>query len=722
MIGKEIGGYRILEQIGMGGMAKVFKAYQPSMERLVALKVLPDHYAKDDTFIQRFDQEARIIANLENRNILPVFDYGEDKGTTFLAMRYLRGGTLSDVMRKASGHKFSLNDAVHIISQIANALDYSHSQGIIHRDIKPSNILIDENGDCYLTDFGIAKVLDATSHLTSAGSALGTPAYMSPEQASGKEVNRRTDIYSLGIILYQLVVGRVPYETDTPMATMLAHINEPLPLPSLIEPEIHQGVERIILKALAKNPDDRYAGAGELADALKHTLQNETLSGETITPSTDLVELSYSLAQTKPNDEVTHDDIALARSEQRKKNIRKFTPAAVVVVFLGMLVVISMLVVRSQQLSNQVSADLNGLAESTLPPDSINLSETPTANPAVIIELSPTPENTPTTEPTLIPRKDHLLFILNRAYPNVGVLCVIEVDGSNMRCFNEDADFGVTAADWSPDGSEILFAANYEGKGDYIYRMDANFENIRCVNCETDLERVIWEIHWSPTGERLAVLYILEGYTIPYEIDIDGTNISDPYRTEYFQNRPSLHYGITWSYDGQYLNGDVPDGTFPPDIEVEIFSGNETFENRQYVISPDGKYILAQLDTPDPIVGIPLYNIETQEFSMLYDGPGSEKDPMWSPNSKYIAYISHAMDIYGDLAFLSLNNPNSAQVLNSPGIDMLHIWGNDSENIYFLRKKNEITDLYVLNIQTFRITQLTDLDGEVCCHVVQPDE
>ncbi len=265
--GVTIGPYRVVEQVGLGGMATVYKAYQPSMERYVALKILPQHYARDASFVQRFIREARTIANLEHRNILPVYDFGEQDGVTYLAMRFLEGGTLKDILQLG---RLTLSDASELLSQIAAALDYAHRQGVIHRDVKPANIMVDNEGWAYLTDFGIAKALEGTSDLTQG--AIGTPAYMAPEQSMGQGVDARTDIYALGIILYEMVTGRVPYEADTPMAVALAHVHSPLPMPREIDPNIPEPIEQVILKAVAKEPADRYQTAGEFATALREAI------------------------------------------------------------------------------------------------------------------------------------------------------------------------------------------------------------------------------------------------------------------------------------------------------------------------------------------------------------------------------------------------------------------------------------------------------------------
>src|SRR5215216_8015598 len=274
--GQMLGPYRIINQIGKGGMANVYKAYQASIDRYVAIKVLPSQLAESKEFATRFQQEARIIANLEHSHILPVFDYGESDGITYFVMRYLEAGTLKD--RMEAGRPLPLDEIDQIFTQLADALSYAHSRGIVHRDLKPANALIDSHGNIFLTDFGIAKLLESASpRLTQTDAIMGTPAYISPEQAQANKVDQRSDIYSLGIILYEMVTGSVPFVADTPLAIILKHVSDPLPLPSVVKPDISAAIEQVILKALAKTPQDRYATAAEFVAAWKRALtQNET--------------------------------------------------------------------------------------------------------------------------------------------------------------------------------------------------------------------------------------------------------------------------------------------------------------------------------------------------------------------------------------------------------------------------------------------------------------
>ncbi len=272
--GQMLGPYRIINQIGKGGMATVYKAYQASVDRYVAIKVLPSQLAESKEFAARFQQEARIIANLEHPHILPVFDYGESDGVAYLVMRYLDAGTLKDKME--AGRPLPIAEIDRIFTQLTDALSYAHSHGVVHRDLKPSNALIDSQGNIFLTDFGIAKLLESASpRLTQTDAILGTPAYISPEQAQSRPVDQRSDIYSLGIILYEMATGSVPFTADTPLAVLFKHIKDPLPLPSSLKPDIHPSIEKVILKALAKDPQDRFATAAEFLAAWKRALEEK---------------------------------------------------------------------------------------------------------------------------------------------------------------------------------------------------------------------------------------------------------------------------------------------------------------------------------------------------------------------------------------------------------------------------------------------------------------
>jgi serine/threonine protein kinase len=274
--GKSLGRYYVIEPLGEGGMAAVFKAFDTTLEREVAVKVIRVEKGMADSFRKRFQREARALAQLDHPFILKVLDYGEQDGVPYLVMPYLSGGTLKDRL----GSPMPYSEAARLLTPIASALEFAHREGIIHRDIKPANILIGKTGEPMLSDFGIAKLLDqkAGTQLTGTGISIGTPDYMAPEQWLGK-VEARTDVYSLGIVFYELVTGRRPYVADTPAAVFLKHREDPLPRPRQYVPELPVAVEQVIFKALAKSVVDRYATMGEFAAALEKLAQEKPAVG-----------------------------------------------------------------------------------------------------------------------------------------------------------------------------------------------------------------------------------------------------------------------------------------------------------------------------------------------------------------------------------------------------------------------------------------------------------
>ncbi|HZR42353.1 MAG TPA: serine/threonine-protein kinase [Ktedonobacteraceae bacterium] len=281
LIGTTLGNYRILEVIGQGGMARVYKAHQETLGRDVAVKVLPPWYAADRSFVERFNLEARLVARLSHPNIVTVHDANEQNGHLYIVMQLVDGGTLKHRLDQLQnqGKMMDTGEAIPIFSQLADALTYAHEQGVIHRDIKPVNVLLDRSGRPILSDFGIAKVLASTqAHLTRPGAGVGTPEYMSPEQCQGGAVDGRADIYALGVMLFESLTGCTPFQGDNYPALAHKHIYELPPYPSSINPAIHPAMERIILTALMKNPLQRYQTAREMGQALKQVQMVNALS------------------------------------------------------------------------------------------------------------------------------------------------------------------------------------------------------------------------------------------------------------------------------------------------------------------------------------------------------------------------------------------------------------------------------------------------------------
>jgi len=269
LIGKTIGKYQIVELLGRGGMAEVYKAYQPALDRYVAIKIMHSFLAEDEDFLGRFQREAKAVGRLRHPNIVQVHDFDVADGVYYMVMEFIDGYTLKAKLQDlaATDERMPLEEAIRVTRGVAAALAYAHKRDMVHRDVKAANVMVNQDGQVILTDFGIAKILSGPQ-FTASGAMIGTPAYMSPEQGLGEPGDARSDIYSLGIMLFQMTTGQLPYDADTPLAVVLKHVNNPLPIPSQLNSAIPPGVERVIFKTLAKNPDDRYQTADEFIEHL----------------------------------------------------------------------------------------------------------------------------------------------------------------------------------------------------------------------------------------------------------------------------------------------------------------------------------------------------------------------------------------------------------------------------------------------------------------------
>ena len=275
--GSTLGNYELRQVIGVGGMASVYQAHQKNLERLVAVKILSQALTHEAGYAERFNREARTAASLEHSNIVPVYDYGTHDQITYVVMRLLTGGTVGERLSHQQQNNLpppSLSEVTQLLRQVASALDYAHSLGVIHRDIKPSNIMFDNRGTPYVVDFGIAKLLEASANMTSTGMVMGTPAYMAPEQWRGDKISAATDQYAVGVMMYILLTGRQPFEAPTPYALMLKHMNDvPVP-PNAIREDIPASVAGVIERAISKSADDRYPSMLEFSDDMSRAVRD----------------------------------------------------------------------------------------------------------------------------------------------------------------------------------------------------------------------------------------------------------------------------------------------------------------------------------------------------------------------------------------------------------------------------------------------------------------
>ncbi|NOZ30099.1 MAG: protein kinase, partial [Chloroflexi bacterium] len=266
---RAVRGYELRERIGAGGFGVVYRAYQPSVGREVAVKVIPPRYANHPDFIRRFEAEAQLVARLEHLHIVPLYDYWREPDGAYLVMRWLRGGNLRESLRRGP---WSLEAAARLLDQLAGALTVAHRQGVIHRDVKPENILLDEEGNGYLSDFGIAKDLMRPTGVMETGAVVGSPAYVSPEQAQGGSLTPQSDLYSLGVVMYQVLVAEHPFPGLSPAEQLIKHLTEPLPPMRERRSDLPEALEEVIQRATAKDPAERYPDARAFAAAFREAI------------------------------------------------------------------------------------------------------------------------------------------------------------------------------------------------------------------------------------------------------------------------------------------------------------------------------------------------------------------------------------------------------------------------------------------------------------------
>jgi len=356
-------------------MATVYKAFDTRLERDVAVKIIRTERLTIETMpkaLKRFEREAKALGKLTHPNIVPVSDYGEYEGKPYLVMPYLPGRTLKQKL----GKPIPWQEAVQLLLPIAEALDYAHSQNMIHRDVKPSNILLTQRGQPMLTDFGIAKILDLeeTQDLTGTSAAVGTPEYMAPEQATAKTVDHRADIYALGVVLYEMITGRKPYTADTPLAVLFKHASEPLPRPKQYIPSLPDDVEKVLLKALTKKPDDRYQGMNGMMKDLQRLFSSKKQSTEEAKPAREL-------ESSEPID-------------KRKTELRF---VGVGVASLGLLIIVSMICFVS------IGSGLSTIFATVTPTTTLTQTFTPTSTLTLTVPPTLTSTAIPTITMTSIP-------------------------------------------------------------------------------------------------------------------------------------------------------------------------------------------------------------------------------------------------------------------------------------------------------------------------------
>ena len=504
---EKIGIYEIKSELGRGGMATVYRAYDSRFEREVAVKVLPQELLHaDPQFRLRFEREAKIIAQLEHSAIVPVYDVGESEGQPYFVMRYMNGGSLSERIKEGV---LSLDETTQILGAIAPALDEAHSKGIVHRDIKPSNILFDKRGNPYISDFGIAKLTQAQASSVTGSAIIGTPAYMAPEQAQGTEVDGRSDIYALGIILFEMLTGKQPYEADTPMAVAIKHITDPVPQIRRTNPKLPEGMESVIQKAMAKNRKDRFSTAVEMTSALREVARNATTKLATT-----------SVAKKVPQAEPIVKANVSALPQKRGFNALFIILPVITLAFLagGFFLFAATRPPRVMEPPVSTSVEtLTSVPAMTETSTSVPVSEA-TAIPVVIeststeITLPPTEVPTEAATQTSVPPlpilggADKIAFVANNE------LWMMNVNGSDLTQLTADGG-AKNDLQWLPDGETLIYISGLSVKSYNVHTgvldIVTNFPSASSLNA----------FRVSHDGKQAIIAVNNEIFVVPFDLD-----------------------------------------------------------------------------------------------------------------------------------------------------------------------------------------------------------
>lgn len=492
LIGKSLGRYKILSQLDKGGMAVVYEALDTTLDRRVAIKFIQPGKEQLSIFLARFKHEARFLAKIQHPNIVKIFDYGEYESSPYLVMDYIQGGTLKKLMQDKP---LSWQRSVQITMQMARALEAAHKAGILHRDIKPSNILMANERDPMLSDFGIAKIIGGEgvteTSLTDTGMGIGTPDYMAPEQGVG-EASERSDIYALGVVLYQMVTGRLPYRADTPFGVMLKKSTEPLPRPSTYVKGLPSQLEQVLMKALASNPAGRFETMGDFERALESLSRGEDAGSTVIEPD--------------PSD-TTYDQFEPKNGSDGKKRIPIF-PVAAVMGGLVLCMGIMGLAYAAGRIFTTPTPQGENPTDSAPPPQVQD--DAP--------EASPVPVQSSDEEPaSSIPERNfpiQIAYVIGTSEENASIYVADSNGGSRDLLTSSDCDSSVPH--WSPDGTSIVFQSDCGGTYD-IWQMSASGNSpFMLIGSQGYDDR---EAHYALSGDQ--IVYVRHELGVSYNTNGD---------------------------------------------------------------------------------------------------------------------------------------------------------------------------------------------------------
>jgi len=681
----KISRYEIKSELGRGGMATVYHAYDPNFERDVAIKVLPQAMLHDPQFRVRFEREAKMIALLEHPAIVPVYDFGEQDGQPYIVMRYMAGRSLADQLKQGP---MSMADTARIISRLAPALDAAHARGIIHRDLKPGNVLFDQYGNSFLSDFGIARLTQQGAATLTGTAIVGTPAYMSPEQVRGdKEIDGRSDIYALGILVYQTLTGKQPYRGDTMAKVMMMHVLDPVPNVLDERSDLPPGVVRVMEKALAKDPDERYSTSEEFAEALEGVVDGRTREFAPIQVTDDQTIVAGKTVVPQPATRIAAGESAgtlvaspetiTGTAPELETKKRNWLMIALPLVAIVGIVAVGLLAFSGYRGNGPLAMLVPNTATptATLSPTPVPATSTPTLAQtknipiALPVTSTPAPTETPLPAPTDTPTStpEPSIPIIGGAdkvaYLNSGDIWVANLDGSDLNQLTEDGA-QKSNLQWTPDGDYIKYIV---GKCVQTVRLeDGRIDIITCFNFVDSFKA--FEI--SLDGEQVAISLDNQLYIVPYDLEAlaevsirtDLTEIAEC--KDFAPYGKNFVVGARWSNDGTILaanllanvgtgqqgnivqlipidrcipNPRALDNFPPPRFKMDGYDNNPLIQNYDY----DGISLFALNSNVrnNGFGNLYLYNTELHKANEKVnpiDDTCCYRDPHWSPDGNHL--------------------------------------------------------------------------------------
>ncbi|MEM6282260.1 MAG: protein kinase [Chloroflexota bacterium] len=723
LLGKTVNGYEITGVIGRGGMATVYRATQMSMNRMVAVKVLPRQFVDDETYIQRFTREVKIVSTLEHRCIVPVYDYGEYERQPYIVMRYLPTGSIDNLLENGP---VPLPRTLEIIRQIAPALDYAHSKNVLHRDLKPSNILLDDGGGAYITDFGIARILgEASGHTITTQGVVGTPAYMSPEQAQGYTLDGRSDVYSLGVMLFEMATGKRPFESETPYGVAVMQVTTPPPSPRTINPNVPPQIEQVIYRAMSKPAEKRYRSAVELADALQKALDGKLKPDtqprpifqrpqpaptvqtpppvqphvpNTFTPP------PYSAPANQPPTS-SRESAWIPPVAQKKRRRRQSNP--LVSVFVGAIIGCGMLTLLvgamllvftsfSDVFEDPLAATDSAATAQSLPSGGITLEGSIATEEPGITNTSPPvtrviPSNTAPPPPTANP------FTVVTETPQAEGMAPV---GERETGFDPDADFA----------GEVVYFTQSDDNYD-LYRLNVGTGRVRRM---TNGARPDQYPAVSPDGTMVAFLGI---HNDTWDLHVRGMDDRGNGRRILVNGVNDYH--PAWSPDSAWIvfasdvRGDGaldlfrirPDGS---DLEA-LWSSDRRSSTPQW---HDDRIVFTTGSPFDAATWeIALLDMTTREVTLLTDNAVKDWQPSWSPDGTRILFHTAGEGASAVAVMDMVGADGITTVYDSPGYDWAASFSPDGNFIVFTSDETGSDQLYVMRADGEDVTQITQEGG-----------